>query len=377
MNLWLRSLLYRLTLAILRLVPRGRRRVYRLVILKLDRLGDGVLALGAVRLLIKESGGQGILLIVSSVAEALFRREFPEAELLVMPPFSGSFWPDFVKTMARHASKLRSIRADHLVCLRHQASDYLHAIVALMQVRQVHASCWPHVWERVCLSYPKGGQVAYPQQAEEGCLELEAHRRVVQEVLGQPVDFHEILPVLQSGDQKCESMLLVCPVAGSMIRQYPPELLAQAVKGFLQNHAGMGLTFCMPPGADDAPWTHAMKEAGLDGACHWVRPESLEELLQAINAAHLVLAPDSAPAHLVTAMNKPGVFLLGGGHYGMFAPWRTSGRQIWLNHPMSCNQCRWSCVQPEPFCITRISPAAIAAALEDALMSQEADSSSG
>lgn len=360
---WLRLLFYRLTLAMLRLLPQGRGRGYRLAILKLDRLGDAVLALGAVRLLVREFGASETLLIVSTVAEPLFRREFPEVELLVMPPFCERFWPDFVKTMARHASELRAIKADHLVCLRHQASDYLHAIAELVQARQVHASEWTKRWERICLRYPQGHRVPYPEQAVEGCLELEAHRRVVQSVLGHPVAFEDILPVLQAGPAEGNATLLVCPMAGSAIRQYPPVSLVKAVELFLHTAPGMRVTFCLPPAIDRTPWEQAVKDAGITPVVAWVQPEDLGGLLQVISAARLVLAPDSAPAHLASAMNKPGVFLLGGAHYGMFAPWRRSSLQVWLNHPMSCYQCQWNCMHPEPFCVTHISPSVVAEAL--------------
>jgi ADP-heptose:LPS heptosyltransferase len=362
---WLRFLFYRLTLALLRLAPQRKKRCYRLAILKLDRLGDAVLALGAVRLLVREFGARETLLIVSTLAEPLFRQEFPEVELLVMPPFCERYWPDFVKIMARHAPQLRAIKADHLVCLRHQASDYLHAIAALMQVRQVHACTWTKSWERVCQSYAHGLRAPYPEQATEGCLELVAHLWLVQGLLGHTVVFHDILPVLQAGSAGGSAALLVCPMAGSAIRQYPPVSLVKAVELFLQTAPGIRAIFCLPPGISRTPWEHAVKYAGISPVVDWVQPEDMGGLLQVISAARLVLAPDSAPAHLATAMNKPGVFLLGGGHYGMFAPWRSSTLQIWLSHAMSCYQCQWNCIHPEPFCITHIPPSVIAASMQE------------
>ena len=81
-----RAGLYRSVLTGAQLLVRPRRRVfYRLTILKLDRLGDAVLSLGAVRELLREFGEQETLLVVSTVAEPLFRAELPEVELLVLP----------------------------------------------------------------------------------------------------------------------------------------------------------------------------------------------------------------------------------------------------------------------------------------------------
>lgn len=362
----LRLLFYRLTLAVLRRVPPGRSRRCQLVILKLDRLGDAVLSLGAARLLIAEFGAADSLLIVSTVAEPLFRREFPHVELLVMPPFSERFWPDFVQTMARHAAQLRAIQTNHLVILRHQPSDYLHAIAGLVQARQVHATEDSQPMERVCLSYPRCLRVPYPEQrTEAGCLELEAHRRLVQSVVNHPVAFQEVLPVLDAGPAGGAATLLVCPLTGSAVRQYPPASLTRAVALFLQSTPELSVTFCLPPGADRTPWENAVREAHIPSVA-WVSPPDLAALRQAISGARLVLAPDSAPAHLATAMNKAGVFLLGGGHFGMFAPWRRSPLQVWLQHPLDCYHCQWHCIHPEPFCITHIPPAEIAAALRDA-----------
>lgn len=362
MNRWFRLLCYRLTLAFVRLAPRARGRRYRLAILKLDRLGDAVLSLGAVRLLVREYGSAQTLLIISSVAEPLFRREFPEVDLLVLPPFCECFWPDFVQTMVRHAARLRGIEADDLVCLRHQPSDYLHAIASLVQARRVHASEWVKAGERICLDYPRCRRVPYPEHSAEGCLELEAHHSVVQGVLHQPVVFHDMIPVLASEPAGGGAALLVCPQAGSAIRQYPPASLATAVALFLEASPSMRVKFCLPPGAPRSAYEQALKDAGVSGVV-WVHPANLGELIQAISSAHLVLAPDSGPAHLATAMDKPGVFLLGGGQHGMFAPWWRSALQVWLDHAMHCYHCQWRCIHTEPLCITRIEPAAVAAAL--------------
>ncbi|WP_395736455.1 glycosyltransferase family 9 protein [Prosthecobacter sp.] len=265
--------------------------------------------------------------------------------------------------MVRHAARLRAITPDHLVCLRHQPSDYLHAIAALTQARQVHASEWIQPGERVCLTYPRCQRVTYPVESADGCLELEAHRRVVESVLHRTVDFHEMLPVLPSSTVETGPTLLVCPLAGNTIRQYPPATLATAIALFLQSAPAMRVTFCLPPGVNHILYEQPLQDAGVSSV-QWVHPADFKELIQAISSAHMVLAPDSAPAHLTTAMDKPGVFLLGGGQYGMFGPWQRSQRQVWLHHAMDCYHCQWRCIHSEPYCITHIQPSAVAAALQ-------------
>lgn len=357
-----RTGLYRAVFTGLQLLVRPRRRViYRLTILKLDRLGDAVLSLGAVRELLREFGDMETLLVVSTLAEPLFRAEFPEVELLVLPPFCKRFIPDLLVFFWRHAAHLRSISTETLVCLRHQPSDYLHVIVRLIKPQKCHALRWTRDWENVSLTFPNCVTAPYPEESAEQCLELEAHRRLVSLALGREVPTKAVLPVISSVQSVEGADLLVCPVAGTPIRHYPPDLLAAAIRSVIGT-TPMKIAFCLPAGANTEPWRRALDDAGLRETS-WHQPTSQSGLLDLIAAARVVLAVDSAPAHLATGMDKPGVFLLGGGHFGMFAPWQTSHRQIWLRHAMECYQCRWQCIHPEPYCITHIQPEVIAQAL--------------
>jgi ADP-heptose:LPS heptosyltransferase len=357
-----RAGLYRSVLTGAQLLVRPRRRVfYRLTILKLDRLGDAVLSLGAVRELLREFGEQETLLVVSTVAEPLFRAELPEVELLVLPPFCERYFPDLLLFLWCHAARLRSISTETLVCLRHQPSDYLHVIAHLIAPGKCHVTRWDRARENVSLSFPRACLVPYPQSSEGTCLELEAHRRLIESVTGKRTEAAVMTPTILAAQAVAGNFLLVCPMAGAEIRNFPPHLLASAIHDFLQR-VSMPVEFCLPPEADLKPWQSAMSAAGVPQA-KWHRPARLENLLELVARSCLVLAPDSAPAHLATALDKPGVFLLGGGHFGMFAPWGKSRRQVWLHHAMDCYQCHWNCMHPEPFCITHIQPVDVAAAM--------------
>jgi ADP-heptose:LPS heptosyltransferase len=351
-----------LTASLCLLVRPRRRRRFRLAVLKLDRLGDAVLSLGAVRRLMAEFGEKETLLIVSTIARPLFQREFPQATLLVLPAFCERFWPDLLICLIRHAAKLRAISAETLVCLRHQHSDYLHAVALLLEAERCHAARWQHGSERTSLAFPRCRYSLYPDAAQGACLEIEAHRRVVASTIGVDIALEEVLPSLSSDPPGGGGGLLICPGAGDPIREYPAPLLLRAVSLFIEKRQGMEVAVCLPLGAERQIWKDSLSK-GPQGRIRWLLPESFEALAAAIANADVVLAPDSAPAHLATALDKPGVFLLGGGHFGMFAPWGKSGRQVWLRHEMDCYHCRWNCRQPEPYCVTRIQPEAVAQAL--------------
>lgn len=366
-----RALAYRLAVIMMKIWVRPRRPVsYRLAILKLDRTGDAVLSLGAVRKLLSVFREDETLLIVSSMAAPLYRMEFPAAKMLLMPAFCERFWPDFLSGILRYACSLRAIEAEHLVCLRHQHSDYLHAIALMINADQCHASRWEGNKEHTSLSFPRCLMSSYPDKSPGACLELEAHRRVVESVLASSVDIDEMMPKLRHIKAVDGDALLVCPVAGDPIRQYPADLLAESIELFLQQWPNMPVQVCLSPGSDQNYWEVALQKRRIPGV-QWLLPNDLETLIHLIARARIVLAPDSAPSHIATTLDKPGVFILGGGHFGMFAPWCKSERQTWLSNTMDCYQCQWCCTQPEPYCITHITPSEIARSLS-AVMVHEA-----
>ncbi len=358
----LRTAIYRAALAVTKLRPARKRRHYRATVLKLDRLGDAALSLGAVRLITEHFGEAQTLLLVSPIAEGLFRLEFPRAEVVVLPAFCSRWWPDFFQFLWTHGRTLRETAVDTLVCLRHPTSDYLHAIARLIDPAHCHASRWTGPGSPPALFFPRVTLSAWPDKTGTPCLELEAHRRVVESALARPVTAAEVLPSIQAVKPVSGDALLVCPLAGEVIRQYPPPLLARALRTVL-SATPRPLHFCLPPEAEAAPWQTALEKEGL--TCdHWHRPPDLAALVHAIAASRAVLAPESGPADLALALGKPGVFLLGGGHHGLLAPWRRHPHQVWLDLPMDCYGCDWRCRHPEPYCLTHIPPAVVAAELQ-------------
>lgn len=358
----LRALVYRMVVAVLRFGVRpSKRESYKLTILKLDRLGDAVLSLGVVRRMVSHVGPGNVLLVVSDIAEPLYRMEFPNVDFLVLPAFCER-WSGWVRALVGNASDLRGIATENLVCLRHQPSDYLHAIVQLLEPQQCYASAWEKKWERSSLSFPACLFAPYPETSPGTCLELEAHRRVAESFLNVELGVEDVLPPIRSVEAVSGNSLLVCPMAGTPLREYPAPLLAMTVRFVSSHRPNTPITFCLPPGVDRIPWADALTEQGVIEV-EWKHPKDVQALIQVIAEAGVVLGPDSAPAHLATALDKRGVFLLGGGHFGMFAPWKRSDKQIWLSHALDCYQCRWRCVHSGALCVTQIAPLDVAQAI--------------
>jgi ADP-heptose:LPS heptosyltransferase len=92
---------------------------------------------------------------------------------------------------------------------------------------------------------------------------------------------------------------------------------------------------------------------------------SLHELASLIAGARLVVANDTSAIHIAAAVSTPAVCILGGGHYGRFVPYRieTSTERplpVPVIYMMDCYYCNWDCIyepkkdDPAP-CVRNIS----------------------
>ena len=91
---------------------------------------------------------------------------------------------------------------------------------------------------------------------------------------------------------------------------------------------------------------------------------SLPELSQLLCQSQLIISNDTGTAHISSAVGTPTVCILGGGHFGRFAPYPDlPGQTNYFNtvyHKMACYGCNWECVyhlkkdEPAP-CVSNIS----------------------
>jgi len=86
----------------------------------------------------------------------------------------------------------------------------------------------------------------------------------------------------------------------------------------------------------------------------------LSETAGILLQSELVFATESALAHLSVALRRPTIAILGGGHYGLFAPWGTKAAPVhWISNRIDCYGCNWSCIYETAICIQNIPPAQI------------------
>ena len=103
----------------------------------------------------------------------------------------------------------------------------------------------------------------------------------------------------------------------------------------------------------------------------------LFELVGLIQYAHIVVTNDTSAVHIAASLGTPAVCVLGGGHFGRFAPyqreWRSPGvLPVSVYKKMSCFNCNWNCIYDTPCdrpvpCIDQIEVGDVARAIDSVL----------
>lgn len=91
------------------------------------------------------------------------------------------------------------------------------------------------------------------------------------------------------------------------------------------------------------------------GVINLVSKTTLKKVIEIISNSTLFIGNDSGLTHLAYLMNVPIIVLVGGGNFGQFFPSSSDSKNIFHYHSIECFNCRWKCIQSEPFCLTRVS----------------------
>ncbi len=343
------------------------------VIFKPDRIGDFVLASGTIRLCADIFRDCRLTLVVCPLVAPLARQEFPNIEVIEVPRAGDHLRGGLVSGFFTARRALRGVNVKALISLRHHPTLYEDLLLrGLSQGTSYGCARTEYGGNQDFAQFRRfqaTQEFSYPQTNGHSPqpLELEAHRRLAELVSSERVSLAEITPRLQTISVQSNRSLLVLPFSSERIKDYPQHLLAEVVA-----RAGLPLE------AEVRICGEASRRAALDGVAVCIaerRPESrirvvcpasVVGLAEEVAASQCVLTMDSAAAHITTALDKPGVILLGGGHFGMFGPWQRSHRQRWVTNPVDCYHCDWRCKHENPVCIQGIPPKTVAHHLQEA-----------
>lgn len=96
---------------------------------------------------------------------------------------------------------------------------------------------------------------------------------------------------------------------------------------------------------------------------------TLRELAKSIASCDLFIGMETSGLHMAITAKVPTIGIIGGGHYGRFAPWGESEKSIFMTKKMECFYCNWLCQRDRTECIQGVTPQEVANSVNKLLYS--------
>lgn len=359
----------------------------RIALMKLDGIGDFVLATGLLRMIQKEFAGAEVTFFCRVPVGSLAQQQFPEWTVVEM--FDPRCKAQEILLDRAMRKRLKAQKPfDLLLDLRTFRSFVEPTIASWIPARQKIALANPKYADGRGSSRPKEQNIydlllPLPATAEPALpRDLNNHLamarglfpwitgidRMMPRLTLEPTTREKVAATLwgRCGLDPEKPFLLVCPGTSTPMKEYPIAKLADAILTATVAHP---LPVLIAGGKADERTTAPLQRA-LQGRCKVVNVSgvfSLPEHLALISLARAVLSMDSCHIHFAGALGRPAVAILGGGHVGMFGPWGESKTFRWLTHPLPCFGCNWRCIYDRPLCIQDIPAGVVAQNLTEVL----------
>ncbi len=156
----------------------------------------------------------------------------------------------------------------------------------------------------------------------------------------------------------------ICPTASNRMRIWPPDKYATVAR-----RMPAGSSVVLFGGGGEREFVGRVEDV-IAG----VRPElvllnlagktSLRQLMAAISGCSLLVSMETSALHMGIAARTPTIGIVGGGHYGRFAPWGDPQRVEILTNRLPCFHCNWICSRGTPECIEGVTVDQVADAMQ-------------
>lgn len=344
----IKSFTLHLLLGALRWLPLGRRNKVDRVVFKVDRIGDFILSLGCLHAILDQPG-QNSVLIVNDTVLTLAETEFPRVSVITVKYNKGSFFSELLPALIK--VRFCNLYARQLVCLRYQRIAYHAALLSVVE------TTWSCGYTVMLAKQPRHGlsyAFNHEPRCEYGhdvrwCRELDRHRAISLAVCGSD----DVLPrslKMGLGQISVVPEVVIAPFGSNPLRDIPSHILEPLITLILKESSAIITILAAPHQKDRLNEIAHLSKARIEFCCG----VSLLDYVSMISVAKLIISAESATAHLATLFDRFLLCLVGGGHYGEFAPWSKSDRQVWITRHLSCFHCDWHCIYDVPLCICDI-----------------------
>jgi ADP-heptose:LPS heptosyltransferase len=357
-------------------IDRSRLPDRRIALVKLDGIGDFVLATSFLHLFKSQMPNADVTLFCRKPVGEMARQQFPEWTVVELP---GRQSP--MKTIYFDGATRRLLKS-------WAPFDLLLDLRAYRDMGDSAAASWIPARTKLALEndYPEflswaicpaeeriyDRLLSLPDYQDPGVArDIQNHRLFAEYLFPKLAGCRSALPKLSVSQSEKRALaqrfspkldnpfLLVCPGTSSPVKEYPVKPLAVAILQALEKQP---MPVIIAGGKSDArtivPLAEELK--AVPALMDISGKLNLAEHTVLISMSRAVVSMDSCHAHIAGALDIPAIAILGGGHYGFFAPWGESKKFRWLTHPLPCFGCHWSCIYDRPLCIQDVPPAQIA-----------------
>ena len=322
----------------------------RIAFVKLDGIGDFVLATTFLQLCRKKLPDADITLFCRKPVGNLARHQFPGWTVVDLPTRSGPLKSIYAQGEARRSLKSQRL-FDLLVDLRTFRDMADSAVSSWIPARTKIAleNAYPESFSWVVLPAEErifDRLLPLPARVEPGSTQdIQNHRRLAEALFPSAPECRIALPQMTIGDADRAELskflraqfsfdaerpfLLICPGTSSPMKEYPTKPLADALKQVVATHP-MPIVIAGAPADARTTKPLAAELSGAANVCDVSGALDLARHATLIAMARAVLSMDSCHAHIAGATGTPAVVVLGRGQFGIFGPWGESPTFRWL-----------------------------------------------
>ncbi len=327
----------------------------RVLIVRLDNIGDFVVWLDAARALAEHFGSKGIrTTLLASASWASFAEElalFDEVIALDQRAFKHNLRYRRTLLRAIRESRFGTVLQPTLNRVREMGDAVVRVSGAQERIgvalRPLRAGGRPGAAERKLYTR----LLPAPPEAMS---EMQANASLVRDLTGtnygaKVAELHTVVNLGCLGELAQllprSPYVVFFPGASAAGRQWPEERFAALARRCFEE-SGLPVLLCGGP-ADRAMAEAVAKAAGA-GVTSLAGETSLQQLTTIIAGAQLLVSNETSAVHIAAAVGVPSVCIVGGGHYGRFVPYDEKvgdHRPLPLvaTRQMECFGCNWVC----------------------------------
>jgi ADP-heptose:LPS heptosyltransferase len=196
---------------------------------------------------------------------------------------------------------------------------------------------------------------------QAGQFEFEKSRFFFERVLNQAIQLDRPSIQIKAGPK---TGIVIMPGAGAAKRRWGAEKFIQLIQILLKT-TNQHISLIGSP-ADASLASQIVQHLPAGRISNFTGSTSLSKLVELIAGATLVIANETSAVHIAAAVKTRSICIIGGGHFGRFAPYGTDleYNPICVYHRMECYNCNWTCKfqtpEFEPFpCVSAIEVDAV------------------